>query len=42
MSADFRTIPVNTLALNIIQDWTVHEGDTMVEVLLLSLSFGEC
>lgn len=40
--SEFRTIEVNTLALNIIQDSTSRAGDSMVETSLSSLLFGEC
>ena len=39
--SEFRTIEVNTLALNIIQDSTSRAGDSMVEISLSSLLFGE-
>ena len=38
---DFRAIEVNTPALSIIRDSTVNAGDTMVEIALFSLLFGE-
>ena len=40
--ADFRAIDVNTPALSIIHDSIINVGDTMIEISLLSLLFGEC
>ena len=41
-ASDFRAIDVNTPALSIIHDSIINAGDTMVEISLLSLLFGEC
>ena len=39
--SDPRAIEVNTAALDILRDSIVNGGDTMVEISLLSLFFGE-
>ena len=40
-ASDYHAVEVNTPALSIIQDSTINAGDTMVEIALLSLLFGE-